>query len=212
MENTSVEGLDINKLSEQEVIRRESLEKLRELGVEPYPAAKFEISSMSDEILANYSEDENNFQDVSLAGRIMSRRIMGKAAFAELQDANGRIQIYVNRDEICPDEDKTLYNVVFKKLLDLGDFIGIKGHVFKTNSDTEVLVHLYEEYGTNAVDHLNGMFAFALWDAQEGILYLARDRMGEKPLYYGFVGMGSNKSFVFASQLKALYPHPQFKK
>ena len=95
MENTSVERLDVNKLSEQEVIRRESLEKLRELGVDPYPAAKFEISCMSDEILANYSEEDNNYQDVSLAGRIMSRRIMGKAAFAELQDANGKIQIYL---------------------------------------------------------------------------------------------------------------------
>ena len=142
MENTSIEKINQEpKLSEQEIFRRESLNKLKELGIEPYPAEKFDVNCLSDEILGNYSEEKNNYQEVSLAGRLMSRRIMGKASFAELQDANGRIQIYVNRDEICEGEDKTLYNTVFKKLLDLGDFIGIKGYVFKTKvGETSIMV------------------------------------------------------------------------
>ncbi|HIF14448.1 MAG TPA: lysine--tRNA ligase, partial [Bacteroidetes bacterium] len=119
-------------LSEQEILRRESLEKIRALGIDPYPASGFEITVTSKEILSNYDKDKNNFQDVSLAGRIRSRRIMGKASFVDLQDSEGRIQLYLNRDEICPGEDKSMYNDVFKKYLDLGDFIGIKGSVFIT--------------------------------------------------------------------------------
>ena len=131
------------ELSEQEEIRRNSLKRLRELGINPYPAAQYEVNVTSKKIKANYSEEKNNFQEVVLAGRLMSRRIMGKASFAELQDHEGRIQIYVNRDEICPDEDKTMYNEVFKKLLDIGDIIGVKGNVFKTQMG-EISVHVKE--------------------------------------------------------------------
>ena len=120
------------ELTEQEQIRRESLKKIQELGIDPYPAAKYEINAYSQEIKDNFSEEENNLQDISIAGRIMSRRIMGKASFAEIQDSEGKIQVYFNRDIICPDEDKELYNTVFKKLLDIGDIIGVKGEVFKT--------------------------------------------------------------------------------
>ena len=131
------------ELSEQEVIRRNSLQKLRELGIEPYPAAQFHVNTTTVEIKNNYKAEENNFQDVVIAGRIMSQRIMGKAAFAEIQDHEGRIQIYVNRDEICPGEDKTLYNEVFKKLLDIGDIIGVKGFAFVTQMG-ELTVHVKE--------------------------------------------------------------------
>ena len=117
-----------HELSEQEIQRRESLNKLRSLNIEPFPAPLYPVDALSSELLQNYDEGK----EVCIAGRMMSRRIMGKASFAELQDSEGRIQIYLNRDEICPDEDKSLYNTVFKKLLDLGDFIGIKGTVFKT--------------------------------------------------------------------------------
>ena len=120
------------ELSEQAGIRRNSLQKMRDLGIDPYPAAQYEINATSTEIKNNYSADKNNYQDVVLAGRIMSFRIMGKASFAEIQDHTGRIQIYVNRDEICPGDDKSLYNDVFKKLLDIGDIIGVKGKVFIT--------------------------------------------------------------------------------
>lgn len=116
--------------SEQEKVRRDSLAQLRELGLNPYPAQRFDITSTSQEIKENYLEE--NSSEVVIAGRIMSRRIMGKASFAEIQDAEGRIQIYLNRDEICKGEDKTNYNKVFKKLLDIGDIIGVKGSVFKT--------------------------------------------------------------------------------
>ena len=116
------------ELSEQEIQRRESLNKLRSLNIEPFPAPLYPVNALSKELLENYEEGK----EVCVAGRMMSRRIMGKASFAELQDSEGRIQVYVNRDEICPKEDKSLYNDVFKKLLDLGDFIGIKGTVFKT--------------------------------------------------------------------------------
>jgi lysyl-tRNA synthetase class 2 len=116
--------------SDQENARRESLVALKELGIDPYPAATFDVNTTSKKIKETYNEgDELN---VVIAGRLMSRRVMGKASFAELQDSYGRIQIYVNRDEICEEEDKTLYNKVFKKLLDIGDFIGIKGNVFTT--------------------------------------------------------------------------------
>ena len=130
-------------LSEQEGIRRNSLQRIRELGIDPYPAAEYKINATSVEIKEKFSEEEKNFQDVVLAGRIMSFRIMGKASFAELQDHTGRIQIYVNRDEICPGEDKTLYNDVFKKLLDIGDIIGVKGYVFITQTG-ETSIHVKE--------------------------------------------------------------------
>ncbi|MGM0621866.1 MAG: lysine--tRNA ligase [Bacteroidota bacterium] len=129
------------ELSEQEVIRRNSLKRLRELGIDPYPAAAYDINTTSLEIKEKFSEEKQNFQEVRLAGRIMSRRIMGKASFAEIQDTKGRIQIYVNRDEVCPGEDKTQYNEVFKKLLDIGDTIGIEGFVFKTQMG-EITVHV----------------------------------------------------------------------
>jgi lysyl-tRNA synthetase class 2 len=119
-------------LSEQEIIRRQKLEELQKLGIEPYPSELFDVNFYAQEIHDNYHAELNNFQDVSLAGRLMSIRVKGKASFAELQDASGRIQLYINRDEICPGEDKELYNTVFKKLLDLGDFVGVKGRVFKT--------------------------------------------------------------------------------
>ena len=117
-------------LSEQEIIRRESSQKLRDLGIEPYPAAKFDVNITSKQIKGKYKDGD--VLEVMIAGRLMSRRIMGKASFAELQDADGKIQIYVNRDEICEGEDKTMYNMVFKKLLDIGDIIGVKGTVFIT--------------------------------------------------------------------------------
>ena len=117
-------------LSEQEIVRRESLQQLRDLGVDPYPAAMFEVNTTSKKIKENFKEGD--MLDVVLGGRLMSRRIMGKASFAEIQDSEGRIQIYVNRDEICEADDTTMYNSVFKKLLDIGDIIGIKGTVFIT--------------------------------------------------------------------------------
>jgi lysyl-tRNA synthetase class 2 len=119
-------------LSEQEVIRRQSLEELRKLGINPYPAAKYEVNTSSQEILSKFDPEKNNLQDVCIAGRIMSRRIMGSASFIELQDDKGKIQVYFKRDNICEGEDKTLYNTVFKKLLDIGDIIGVKGNVFIT--------------------------------------------------------------------------------
>ncbi|HAN17073.1 MAG: lysine--tRNA ligase [Bacteroidetes bacterium GWC2_33_15] len=119
-------------LSEQEIIRRQSLEEIRSLGINPYPAAEYNVNTNSTEILSNYSVEKNNFQDVSIAGRIMTRRIMGNASFIEIQDDKGKIQVYVKRDNLCPGEDKTLYNTVFKKLLDIGDIIGVKGNVFIT--------------------------------------------------------------------------------
>ena len=131
------------ELSEQEIIRRNSLKKLRELGIDPYPAAEYKVNATSTEIKENYSEEKGNFQEVILAGRLMSRRIMGKASFAELQDHKGKIQIYVNRDEICEGDDKTMYNDVFKKLLDIGDIIGVKGFVFITQVG-EISIHVKE--------------------------------------------------------------------
>jgi lysyl-tRNA synthetase class 2 len=130
-------------LSEQEQIRRDSVAELRKLGINPYPAAEFKTNVFASEILENYSQEKNNYQDVSLAGRIMSRRIMGNASFAELMDSSGRIQFYVRRDDLCQGEDKTLYNTVFKHLLDIGDIIGVKGHVFRTQTG-EVTVHVNE--------------------------------------------------------------------
>ncbi|HUV01108.1 MAG TPA: lysine--tRNA ligase [Bacteroidales bacterium] len=130
-------------LSEQEQIRRESLAELRKLGINPYPAAEYKTNAFAQDILDNYSPEKNNFHDVCLAGRIMNRRIMGNASFAEIMDSSGRIQIYVRRDDICPGEDKTMYNSVFKRLLDIGDIIGVKGHVFKTQVG-EITVHVHE--------------------------------------------------------------------
>ena len=126
-------------LSEQEILRREALTELRNLGIEPYPAAEFITTAYSSEILADFEKFEG--KEVILAGRLMGKRIMGKASFAELKDAEGRIQIYVSRDEISTDEEKTMYNVVFKKLLDIGDFIGVRGTVFKTQVG-EISVHI----------------------------------------------------------------------
>jgi len=131
--------MSVNELSELEQQRRQSLQKLRELGIEPYPADLYPVSAKADDIKTQYEEGKT----VCLAGRLMSQRDMGKASFAELQDSSGRIQLYVNRDEICPDEDKTLYNTVYKKLLDLGDFIGVKGEVFKTQVG-EISIHVRE--------------------------------------------------------------------
>ncbi len=131
------------KLSEQERFRREALDELQQLGIDPYPAEEYSINTTAQEILEKYPEDEKAFQDVQVAGRLMGRRIMGSASFAELQDSSGRIQLYFNRDEICPGEDKTFYNTVFKRLLDIGDIIGVKGHVFVTKMG-EVTIHVKE--------------------------------------------------------------------
>jgi lysyl-tRNA synthetase, class II len=129
------------QLSEQEVIRRQSKEELEKLGINPYPAELFEVNASSADILQNYDRNKLDYKSISIAGRIMSRRIMGNASFAELQDEKGRIQIYVRRDDICPGEDKSLYNTVFKKLLDIGDIIGVKGYVFTTQTG-EISVHV----------------------------------------------------------------------
>ena len=131
------------ELSEQEIIRRESLAKLRELGIEPYPAPLYPVNTSTKEILEGYDPEKGNFNEVCIAGRIMSRRIMGAASFMGLQDADGRIQVYVNRDEICPGEDKTMYKTVFKKLLDIGDVVGIKGFAFITKTG-QLSVHAKE--------------------------------------------------------------------
>ncbi|MDD2475379.1 MAG: lysine--tRNA ligase [Dysgonamonadaceae bacterium] len=132
--------MNILELSEQEIFRRESLNQLRELGIEPYPAAQYNVDAYSTEIKEEFDDNVTPPKQVSIAGRIMSRRIMGKASFLELMDSKGRIQIYVTRDDICPGEDKELYNTVFKKLLDIGDFIGITGYVFRTKMG-EISVH-----------------------------------------------------------------------
>ena len=131
--------MSFNELSSQEIQRRETLNKLRAMGIEPYPAALYPVTDHASEIKKSFEENKQ----VVIAGRLMSQRVMGKASFAEIQDSTGRIQVYFNRDEICPGEDKTLYNEVFKKLLDLGDFIGIKGYVFKTQVG-EISVHVQE--------------------------------------------------------------------
>ena len=152
--------LKVLELSEQEIVRRQNMQALRDMGIEPYPAAEFPVTAWSTDIINDFvdlpvigkDEEGNDVREtatpenspvVSVAGRVMSKRIMGKAAFAELQDSKGRIQVYVQRDAICPDENKDLYNVVFKKLLDLGDFIGVKGYVFRTKTG-EISVHVME--------------------------------------------------------------------
>jgi len=128
-------------ISEQEQVRREALAELQALGINPYPAESFEVNVSSRDIHENYQKRKTDYKDVSIAGRIMSRRIMGSAAFAEIQDSSGRIQIYVRRDDLCPGDDKSLYNTVFKKLLDIGDIIGIKGYVFTTQTG-EITIHV----------------------------------------------------------------------
>ncbi len=128
-------------LSEQELLRRESMQELMRLGINPYPADLFEVDANAADILANYERDKTAYKNISIAGRVMSRRIMGNASFAELQDATGRIQIYFRRDDLCPGEDKTLYNTVFKKLVDIGDIIGITGYVFTTQVG-EISIHV----------------------------------------------------------------------
>ena len=152
--------MNVLELSEQEIGRRESLQELRKMGINPYPAAEYPVNAWSTDIIEDFEDlpvigkDEEgndvretatpeNSRMVSIAGRIMSKSIMGKAAFAKLQDSKGRIQVYVQRDAICPDENKDLYNIVFKKLLDLGDFIGVKGYVFRTKTG-EISVHVME--------------------------------------------------------------------
>ena len=152
--------MNILELSEQEIVRRNNLQQLRDLGIDPYPAAEYPVTAWSTDIIKDFvdlpvvgkDEEGNDIREtataanspaVSVAGRIMSKRIMGKAAFAELQDSKGRIQVYIQRDSICPDENKDLYNVVFKKCLDLGDFIGVKGYVFRTKTG-EISVHVSE--------------------------------------------------------------------
>ncbi|MBN1108878.1 MAG: lysine--tRNA ligase [Bacteroidales bacterium] len=130
-------------LSEQEQVRRNSLAELRKLGIDPYPAAEYKTNAFAKDIHENFSPEKNNYNEVSLAGRLMSRRIMGNASFAELMDSSGRIQIYVRRDDVCPGEDKTMYNTVFKHHLDIGDIIGVKGFVFRTQMG-ETTIHVKE--------------------------------------------------------------------
>ena len=134
--------MNVLELSEQEIVRRQSLQTLREMGIDPYPAAEFPTNAFSTDIKAEF-KDEDEPRQVVIAGRMMGRRVMGKASFAELQDSKGRIQVYVSRDEICPGDNKDLYNTVFKKLLDIGDFIGVKGFVFRTQTG-EISVHAKE--------------------------------------------------------------------
>lgn len=133
--------MNVLELSEQEIIRRQSLQELKDMGIDPYPAAEYPTNAYSVEIKENFNEDEQ--REVCIAGRMMTRRIMGKASFAELQDSKGRIQVYITRDDICPDENKDLYNTIFKRLLDIGDFIGVKGFVFRTQTG-EISVHAKE--------------------------------------------------------------------
>ena len=130
-------------LSEQEIRRREELEELRKLGINPYPSETFEVNVTARDIHENYEKQKTEYKNISIAGRLMSKRIMGSASFAEIQDATDRIQLYFRRDDLCPDEDKTLYNTVFKKLLDIGDFIGVRGYVFTTQTG-EISVHVTE--------------------------------------------------------------------
>ncbi len=130
----------IEQLSEQEQLRRQSLAALRELGIDPYPAQKFDVTATATDIAGHFDAEPERYADVAIAGRIMSRRIMGSASFFELQDHTGRIQVYIRRDDVCPEGDPTLYNTVFKKLLDIGDFIGVEGFVFRTNTG-ELSVH-----------------------------------------------------------------------
>ena len=133
------------ELSEQEQIRRQSLDDIRKMGIDPYPAAKYPVTAHAADTLAHFDEKPEAWLGVSFAGRIMSRRIMGKASFGELMDSSGRIQIYVNRDELCPGDNKDLYNTFFKRLLDIGDIIGVQGEVFKTQKgEVSIRVNSYD--------------------------------------------------------------------
>ena len=132
--------MNILELSEQEINRRKALEELRAMGINPYPAAAYPTDAFSVDIKDEFDDEATEPRQVCIAGRMMSRRVMGKASFMELQDSKGRIQVYVTRDDICPGEDKELYNTVFKRLLDLGDFVGVKGFVFRTQTG-EISVH-----------------------------------------------------------------------
>ena len=134
--------MNVLELSEQEILRRQSLDELRQMGIDPYPAAEYPTNAFSTEIRDSF-RDEDEPRQVCIAGRMMSRRVMGKASFAELQDSKGRIQVYISRDDLCPGEDKDIYNKVFKRLLDIGDFIGVKGFVFRTQTG-EISVHAQE--------------------------------------------------------------------
>ena len=136
-----IEYMNVLELSEQEIVRRQSLQELRNMGIDPYPAAEFPTNAYSADIKNEFKEDEK--REVVIAGRLMGKRVMGKASFAEIQDSKGRIQVYITRDDLCPGENKDLYNIVFKKLLDIGDFIGIKGFVFKTQMG-EISIHAEE--------------------------------------------------------------------
>ncbi len=138
----TIKQMNILELSEQEIGRRQSLEELRAMGIDPYPANEYPTNAFSTDIKAEFT-DESEPREVVIAGRMMSRRVMGKASFAEIQDSKGRIQAYITRDDICPGEDKSLYNTVFKKLLDIGDFIGVRGFVFRTQTG-EISVHARE--------------------------------------------------------------------
>lgn len=131
----------MQQLSEQEIIRRKSLDEFKKLGINPYPAELFEVNASAQEILTNYERQKSDYRQISIAGRMMSRRVMGNASFAELQDETGRIQLYIRRDDLCPGEDKTQYNTVFKKLLDIGDIIGVKGYGFTTQTG-EISIHV----------------------------------------------------------------------
>ena len=134
--------MNVLELSEQEILRRQSLDELRKMGINPYPAAEYPTNAFSTEIRDSFRDDDEP-REVMIAGRMMSRRVMGKASFAELQDSKGRIQVYITRDDLCPGENKDLYNNVFKRLLDIGDFIGVKGFVFRTQTG-EISVHCKE--------------------------------------------------------------------
>jgi len=133
----------VTELNEQEIQRRQNLQAMKDMGINPYPAAEYPTNAFSTDIVAEFSDEATEVRQVCIAGRMMSRRIMGKASFIELKDSKGRIQVYVTRDDICPDENKDMYNVVFKKLLDLGDFIGVKGFVFRTQTG-QISVHAQE--------------------------------------------------------------------
>jgi len=161
--------MNILELSEQEIVRRNSLDEMRARGIDPYPAAQWPVNAHSDEIKANYSDGDTVRRQVVIGGRIMTRRIMGKAAFMELQDSTGRIQVYLNRDELCPGDDKDLYNVVFKKLLDIGDIVGVEGYVFRTQTG-EISIH-----ASNLVVLSKSLRPLPIVKVKDGVTYDAFD-------------------------------------
>ena len=161
--------MNILELSEQEIIRRNSLDEMRQRGIEPYPAAMWPVNAHADEIKANFSDEAEEKRGVVVAGRIMGRRIMGKAAFMEFQDSTGRIQIYLKRDELCPGDDKDLYNVVFKKILDIGDIVGVEGYVFRTQTG-EISIH-----ASNLVVLSKSLRPLPIVKVKDGVTYDAFD-------------------------------------